>query len=345
VVEARRFDARKMALDAMPVRLAGVSAAGTTLTQSALLSASRDMLVYATSTIPHGNRLEAVDRSGQRLRRWEEPEAQNWPRLSPDGQLLARQRVDPLRNTPDVWVDDLVRGSKVRVTTAVEPDIRPVWSPDGRYLAYVSGNLPFRPGKRAVSIAAADGTRVIRSFSCPAEYCEPTDWSPDGLVINVIEGSRRDVWIMPIDAERAARPLLSSAFVERDARMSPDARWIAYVSDESGRPEVSVQALSGAPRIVVSGRGGDQPVWRRDGTELFFVNPDGLLQSVSIRWNRGRPRFGSPEALRIPPIGRGHWGTPYDVSPDGTRVYVLRRNDDPAPRELHVVLGWRALLR
>jgi Tol biopolymer transport system component len=345
-VEARHFDARAMRLEGDARTLAGVSAAGTTVSQSAMLSASTDMLVFATSTVPYGNRLEVVDRSGQRLRVWEEPEAQNWPRLSPDGQLLARQRVDPLRNTPDVWVEDLVRGSKIRVTTAVEPDIRPVWSRDGRHLAYVSGNIPFRPGKRVLSIAAADGTGVIRAFPCPGEYCEPTDWTPQGLLVNVIEGSKRDVWMVPTEAGAAARPLLADAFLERDARMSHDGRWIAYVSDESGRPEVSVRALTGPPqRIVVSSEGGDHPVWRGDGEELFFVDPDGQLRSVSVHWNRdGRPGFGLPTSLNVPPIGRGHWGTPYDVSPDGTRTYFLRRNDDPAPREIHVVIGWRALL-
>jgi hypothetical protein len=346
-VEARRFDSTTLKLAGDARRIAGVPAAGTTSTQPAMLSASADMLVSAASTVPYGDRLEVVDRSGTRLRVWGEAEAQNWPRLSPDGQLLARQRVDPLRNTPDVWVDDLVRGSTLRVTKAIEPDIRPVWSPDGRSLAYVSGNLPFRPGKRTLTIAAADGTGVTRAFPCPGEYCEPTDWTGQGLLVNVLVGQSRDVWIVPTAEGAAAQPLLAEAFVERDARMSRDGQWIAYVSEESGRPEVSVRRLVGSPqRIVVSSEGGDQPVWRRDSSELFFIDPQGQLRSVAVRRTRdGRPRFGLPTKLDIPPIGRGHWGTPYDVSPDGNRIYLLRRNDDPLAREIHVVIGWRALLK
>jgi Tol biopolymer transport system component len=328
--------------------LAGVLAAGTTLAQPAMLSASSDMLVFASSTVPYGNasRLEAVDRTGTRLRFWETPEAQNWPRLSPDGGMLARQRVDPLRNTPDLWVDDLTRRSTLRVTTAVEPDIRPVWSPEGRHIAYVSGNLPFRPGMRTLSIAAADGTGVTRSLQCPGEYCEPTDWTQSGLLVNVLAGQSWDVWIVPLEGA-APRPLLAEAIVERDARMSYDGRWIAYVSDETGRPQVSVRSIEGPPqRIVVSNDGGDQPVWGHEGSELFFVDPEGQLCSVSVHWSRdGRPQFGLPVKLSVPPIGRGHWGTPYDVSPDGRRIYFLRRNDDPPPREIHVVVGWRALLQ
>jgi eukaryotic-like serine/threonine-protein kinase len=345
-VEARRFDPARLSLASDALAIAGLSAAGTTLHQPAMLSASTDVLAFAASTVPYGNRIEAADRSGQRLRVWDEPEAQNWPRLSPDGRLLARQRVDGLRNTPDIWVEDLERGTKLRVTTAVEPDIRPVWSSDGRYLAYVSGNTPFRPGTRVLNIAAADGTGVVRTLPCPGEYCEPTDWTARGLLVNVIIERRRDVWIVPTDGGTAAQPLLADAFNERDARMSRNGRWVAYVSLESGRPEVSVRTVSGPPkRFLISGEGGDQPVWRRDDAELFFVDPQGQLRSVPVQWSRdGLPTFGLAAKLNVPPIGRGHWGTPYDVSPDGSRIYFLRRNDDPPPREIHVIIGWRALL-
>ena len=250
-------------------------------------------------------------------------------------------------NTPDIWVEDLERGTIVRVTTAFAPDIMPVWSPDGRSLAYVSGGLPGRPGgERTLNIAAADGTGVFRSYKCPGSYCEPTDWSPDGtyLVINVIDERGRDIWKVPIDGT-AAQPILAEPFVERDARISPNGRSIAYVSEESGRPEVSVRALSGTPeRIVASPDGGAQPVWRRDGSELFFVDMQGRLRSLPVGWSADRPTFGLPVALDVPLVGFGQWGTQYDVSPDGSRIYMLQRNEDPPPAEIHVVLGWRALL-
>ena len=345
-VEARRFDVRTLTLAGDARTIAGLSAAGATLSQSAMLSASPDMVAFAASTVPDGNLIEAVDRQGQRVRLWAEPESQNWPRLSPDGRLLARQRVDALRNTPDIWVEDLDRGTKVRVTTALEPDIRPVWSIDGRNLAYVSGNLPFRAGKRILSIARADGTGIVRTFPCPGEYCEPTDWTPRGLLVNVLEGQRADVWLVPTETGATAQPLLADVFTERDARMSRDGRWIAYVSAESGRPEVSVRSVSGPQqRIPISSDGGDHPVWRSDGSELFFVDSEGRLRSVSAKWGHdGLPTFGLPARLNLPPIGHGHWGTPYDVSPDGSRIYMLRPNSDLPPREIQVVIGWRALL-
>jgi dipeptidyl aminopeptidase/acylaminoacyl peptidase len=186
---------------------------------------------------------------------------------------------------------------------------------------------------------------------CPRAFCEPTDWSPDGqrLLVNVRDDLDRggDVWAVSTDPKGSAQPLLAEAFTERDARLSPDGRWIAYVSEESGRPDVSVRRLSGpALRIVISGSGGEQPVWRRDGRELFFVDPQGRLRAVAVSPGAGANlTFGVPVELKVPLIPILPQGTQYDVSPDGRRVYFLDRTREPAPREIAVVLGWRALLR
>ena len=346
-IEARRFDTATLSV-AADAKALGLSAGGTTIYQPVMLGASPDVLAFAESDIPSGDRLEAVDRRGNRIRLWEHPEPLNWPRLSPDGRHIAVQRVDLLHNNPDIWVEDLERHTRVRITTAPTPDLQPVWSPDGRHLAYNSGHLPGRPGRRTLNIAAADGSGVLRSFPCPTVYCEPTDWSPDGraLLINVRNDQGWDVWTVSSEDGRSAQPLLAESFNERDARFSPDGRWIAYVSEETGRPEVSVRPAAGSGRrIVISANGGAEPVWRRDGSELFFVDPRGQLHTVPVRWNSDRsPSVATPEAMTVPLIGFGHWGTQYDVSADGNRVYSLRQNTDPAPHEIQVVTGWRARL-
>jgi hypothetical protein len=160
-----------------------------------------------------------------------------------------------------------------------------------------------------------------------------------------VAASGSDVWRVPVDAGRAAEPVLAERFNERDARVSPNGLWIAYVSDEQGRPEVFVRHLSGAPfRTSISAGGGSQPVWSRDGTQLYFVDPDGRLQAVPVsRAGDGRPRFGAAVALPVPPIGSGHWGTQYDVTRNG-RLYFIDRSQDRPPAAITVVLGWRALL-
>lgn len=346
-LEVRRFDLRTLTASEAP-RTIALSPAENTLINTLMLSVSGDVLALAESSVPIGNRMVSYAMSGEALRVWEPPEVQNWPRVSPDGRLLARARVDETRSKVDIWAEDLERGTKHPVTRALEPDYFPVWSPDGRQLAFGTGNLPGRRGERKLNIAAADGTGIVTSLDCPREYCEPTDWSSDGskLLVNVLEPNGNfDVWVVSPQTGGVAEPLLTAEFSERDARFSPDGRWVAYVSAEAGRPEVSVRSVAVPPRrMVISGEGGAQPVWRRDGRVLFYVDPQGRLTSVPVRWDaQGTPEFGLPERPSLPPVGFGHWGTQYDVSPDGARVFMLRRNDDPAPRELQVVIGWREL--
>jgi Tol biopolymer transport system component len=275
-----------------------------------------------------------------------ERQPQNWPRLSPDGTRIARQLVDPLRGNPDIWVVDLQDGSSVRVTTATGSDTLPVWSPDGRRLAYGSGTLK----DRRLSIAAADGTGVLQELSCPGTYCEPTDWSADGrsLIVNARSTGGGDVWSVPLEAGEAGRGILSEPFPEYDARLSPDGQWLVYVSEETGRPVVSVRAMSGPPsRIVVSSDGGNQPVWRRDGREILYVDLGGRLRGRPVQplHPGGQLTLGLATMLNVPLIGSGHWSTQYDVSRDGAQLYFLDRTPAPPPSDIAVVIGWRALIK
>jgi Tol biopolymer transport system component len=260
---------------------------------------------------------------------------------------MARQMIDPARGNPDIWVENLEDGSLVRVTDAPGSDMLPVWSPDGLRLAYSSGTLT----ERRLSIAAADGTGVAQELPCPAAYCEPTDWSPDGrsLIVNtrLTTSATGDVWSVSLEPGGSAKAILSGPFPEYDARISPDGQWLAYGSEEAGRPVVSVRAMSGQPkRLVVSSDGGNQPVWRRDGHELLFVDLKGRLRGRSVRREpTGDLTLGAANPLNVPLVGSGHWGTQYDVSPDGQQVYFIDRTPPPRVSDIRVVIGWRALLQ
>jgi eukaryotic-like serine/threonine-protein kinase len=342
-IEVHRFDTTRMSVTG-EARTLGFKSAGNTPYHPMMLTVSTNLLAFAASSVPYGLGLESIDRTGKGERVLDETQAQNWPRVSPDGRRLARQRIDAVRGNPDIWVEDLDRRNRVRITTTPEPDMLPVWSPDGTRLAFVSGTPPGRTGTRVLTIANADGSGVVRSFPCPRE-CYPTDWTSDGidLIVNIPDAKGTHVWAIPASGAGGARPVLNAPFTERDARISPDRRWIAYVSEESGRPEVSVRSLSGpAKRAVVSTSGGDQPVWAHDGSELFFVNPEGRLHSVRVA-HGDATTFGLAVELNVPSIGFGHWGTQYDVSPDGGRIYFLRHDKQDAPREFTVVIGWRSL--
>jgi Tol biopolymer transport system component len=339
-IEARAFDVDRLAVVGDARRIG--EAAGTTAHHPMMLGASPGVLVSAAVNVPFLGRLSSIELNGAHLR--VDPVAQmgGWPRVSPDGGRLALMRLDWVRSNPDIWVDDLARGTRLRVTRSSAFDTLPVWSPDGLRLAYRSGprNAPF------ISVAAADGTGVPERLPCPRSACEATDWSPDGayLVVNVGDASG-DVWLVPVAPGGTARPLLAEPFAERDARISPNGRWMAYASNESGVFEVSVRSVSGPlQRVVVSSGGGDQPVWRRDGAELFFADAASRLHQVSVHVVNGRLQTGTPVLLNVPPLGPRHWGTVYDVSPDGRRMHFTQRTDERPPREISIVLGWRALL-
>jgi serine/threonine protein kinase len=343
-IEARAFDPERLALTADP-RMIGVPAGAKTPYHSALMSVSPDVLVHVPSSMPFGGKLVVVGRSGLEERRAPEFEVQNWVRLSPDGLRLARTRIDGVRGRVGLWVEDLQRRVLTAVTTGDASGAFPVWSPDGNRLAYVStANAMEQPN---LVISSADGSEIFATLPCPRPTCELTDWSPDGhLVLNVIDGAARDVWTVEARAGGRAHPLRAASFTERDARISPDGRWIAYTSEQSGRSEVVVEGLSGRPqRIAVSGDGGEQPVWRRDGRELLFVHPQtGGLHAVAVLRNDGATlTLGTAARLSVPPISR-HRGTDYDISPDGSRVYMVDRTPGLRPREIGIILGWRALL-
>jgi Tol biopolymer transport system component len=347
-VESRRFNHVRRTVDAN-ARTVDFLPSERTVRDPLLVSASKDVMAFATSVIPVGNRLVSVGLDGKDPRFWGFAEAHHQPRVSPDGKLLARSIIDETRSQPDFWIEDLERGTVYPVVRTLEPDMSAIWSPDGRQLVFVTGHLPGRQGQRSLNIVAADGTGIVRSLACPGDdYCEPSDWSADGstLLINVLAPGKADVWTLPTDGNGSARPLLTSEFIERDPRYSPNGRWIAYVSEEAGRPEVLVHSATGpARRFSISGEGGSQPVWRRDGSALYFVDPRGQLQSVSVRWSaNGEPAFGLPAKLDVPRIGFGHWGTQYDISPDGSRLYFMQESEEPAPREMQVAINWRALL-
>jgi eukaryotic-like serine/threonine-protein kinase len=339
-IEVRRFDQSSLAVqgDARVLRLA--AAAGTPHHEP-MLGASTNVLAFSDREVPWGVHPAAVDLDGNNLRLWPDLELGGWLRLSPDGRQLLRSIVDPLRGNPDIWVEDLARGTRVRVTTSREFDVSPVWSTDGRRIAFRTGTVT----KARLAVAPADGTGDQVVLPCPVEVCEPTDWSPDGRLLAVNGGG--DVWAVSIESGTPSKRLLAERFVERDARFSPDGRWIAYVSEESGRPEVSVRSLTGAPnRLVASSGGGDQPVWGRNGRELFYVGPDGHLHSVAMRAEGISNLIAdAPRVLNVPPLGPRHWGTVYDVSPDGRRVFLPRPDGRTAPREISIVLNWIELLR
>jgi serine/threonine-protein kinase len=243
------------------------------------------------------------------------------PRFSPDGRRLAFGAYAPGRDSSDIWVADLAAGTVARLTTVGLDANEPVWSPDGRQLAFDQ----LAPGGKDLYVQPVDGGPGRLLARRPGTQWT-TDWTPDGTAVlftEATEATGLDVWVQPLDGG-AARPYLTSTANELGARVSPDGRWIAYQSDESGRWEVYVEAFAtpGA-KTPVSAGGGAFPAWGRDGRTLYFWQDDALVAARLETGGTGGPRVveRTRRPLQVPYVG--NILSMYDVAPDGRRLALV----------------------
>ena len=271
------------------------------------------------------------------------------PRLSPDGKTLAFGKCDG--PSCDLVLYDLERNLLTPLTVEPGRFFNPVWSADGRRLAY-SG---FAVGAPTLYVKNADGSgRAERPTNARTEAREtaefPNSWSPDGRTIAYIQvhglssgKAQRDVCVVSPDGKRQEGRCFATPYAESAAAFSPDGRWMAYVSDESGRQEVYVRPVSGAGgRIKISNEGGAEPVWTRGGRELLYRQGDQFL-SVDVRTEPGLAA-GAPQLLfsgDYRPGGREDGPFGYAVSADGNTIYAVRELPPPeVERHLAVVTNW-----
>ncbi len=246
-------------------------------------------------------------------------------RLSPDGQHV----VYAVRT--EIWIYDLTRGASSRLTSGIRAN-RPIWSPDGRRIVFGSE----KHGPWNLFWKAADGTgEEEQLLSSPLSHV-PSSFTPDGKVLMFTENNPQtgmDIWALSLE-DRKARPVLRTSFNEDEPMISSDGRWLAYTSDESGRKEIYVVPFPAASgKWLISNDGGAHPVWARNGKELFYRNGEKMM-SVSIAADRGF-NAGTPRLLF-----EGPYDQFFDVSPDGQRFAMTRRNLEQAAPQLNVVLNW-----
>jgi Tol biopolymer transport system component len=293
--------------------------------------------VLAFQTRSREKRLTWVDRTGKRLEAVGEPELYDDFRISPDGGRVVFSRLDPDGRPENLWVLDLARGTVTRLTSAKDGDFTPVWSPQGDRIYFTS----LRNGKQGdIYVTPAGGGGPDELVSGSADQKVVAGITRDGstlLVERATPATMTDILLLSI-ADKKMTPVAASPFDERSAALSPEDRFVAYASNESGRFEIYVKQIGSGARVQVSSGGGQRPRWRADGKELFFIAPTGTIMSAATTLG---PPFAAdtPRAL----FGLTSFGD-YDVSESGQRLLVSLRADESIAPKTSVLLGWTKLL-
>jgi eukaryotic-like serine/threonine-protein kinase len=347
---AQPFDAAKARFSGEPTPVAEHIDYFPDFSQAQFSASRNGVLTYTSGITDHGKKqLTWFDRNGKRVGTVGVPENTYWPRISPDGSIVATDPADASAMS-DIWLHDLVRRTTMRLTfTGV--NTRPVWSPDGSRIAFHSqldGNV--NPHAKAVNGIGGEET-----LDNDPRINSLTDWSRDGRYL--IEGVQdpktgMDVWVIPQFGDRKPFPYLNTEYAEKLARLSPDGQWLAYVTNESKRPEVYVQTFpEHNGKWQISTNGGDYPVWSRDGRELYFIGLDHKLMAVAVNRNGKSFQAAVPEPLFEMPVPRGpvfyggavgEFVAPFDVSKDGRFLIQVPVDEGPANVPITVVINWQA---
>jgi len=303
------------------------------------------VLAYDPSGRSQASQIAWFDRAGKSLGSVGPPGVFLQPKLSPDNKRVAVQYNDHQTGTYDILLFDLSRGATSRFTFDPSNDQYPVWSPDGSRIVFASDRSGHFDLYQKPSSGAGQEEVLLKSSS----NAFPTDWSKDGRFIvyqSPDPKTKQDVWILPLSADRKPFPFLQSEFNEIQAQLSPDGRWMAYVSDESGNYEVYVRSFpTPSGKWPVSTHGGGLPLWRRDGKELFYIAADLKLMAVEVKegatFEPGAPKalFGTRFVSNLTGAHR------YDVSADGQRFLMSTRVEETASTPITVVLNWTADLK
>jgi serine/threonine-protein kinase len=310
-------------------------------------------LVYLTGGVDAaGERsLAWMNRHGTRQALPARPRPYYSPRLSPDGQRVAVSTFA----APQVWRFDIARGTLGPVTVDGPSDVGVIVPPDGKRIVFRSGA---EGGEGNLYWKAADGSGAVERLTTSARSQTPGSLTPDGTTLAFVEEGDStvpgqwfnfDIWVLSI-ADRKARAVIHTAANEMTPEFSPDGRWLAYVSSESGRTEVYVQPYPGpGERLLISTNGGEQPAWSRSGRELFYVQGgaatqrDGVPTLMSVKVTTAPAfRAGTPEVVFVSSDLRIPWGRSYDVAPDGRFLLTLKNEatTNPPPAQMIFVQHW-----
>jgi len=335
-IMAQPFDAARGTILGDPTQVAPETVQGGVLTALAVSSSG----VLAHRAGPGAvAQLSWLDRNGKTLTTVGTP-ANYW---NPSVDAISERVVANTVGASDVWLLDGQRGTTSRLTFDPGNDSDAIFSPDGRWVAFYSARQP--PG---IYRKAINGTGADEMINATGGGTYPRDWSPDGRFL-LYDSVANSMWALPLEGDRTPfryPPAQSNGPRVSHGHFSPDGKWVAYVSDETDRPEVFVQEFPAKDqKFQVSIMGGNEPRWRHDGRELYFVAPDGRMMTVDVERTPAF-RLGVPKPLfqtrlnELPPPARS-----YGVSADGKRFLMNVPVTSDAFPPITVILNWQAALK
>ena len=334
---AQPFDPKRLTLEGNPIPLAH-DVEDSYVSRSVFAVSDEGTLVYEGGA--HDTRMVvgAYDRAGQQTQQIGDAAEYRDVAISPDGLRLAVTIFDKASGVSNIWIHDLQWNFQTRLTFAATDRSRPVWSPDGSRIAYAGRNAD---GTQDIYIKNARESGSEQLLYHDAAVKEPTGFSPDGklLLFNSIKDPASDVWQIPLAPGASASPLLATGADERDAHFSPDGKWIAYRSNDTGAAEAYIaQYPSLAGKGQVSKNGGYGPNWRADGHEIVYVTEDGKAMAVPVTISGSTATLGAPALLSATIFPAA-----YAIKPDHNGFYLVTPKS-PA-RTINVVTNWPVTIK
>jgi eukaryotic-like serine/threonine-protein kinase len=335
---AQPLDSRRYVLSGEPRTLSDEVLYFAQVDRAVFSASSGEVLVTQTGKGASLSQLTWFDRSGKSAGTVGMPGTSNNVRLSPDGRRVAADQTDPDGRRTDIWIHEPAREATTRLTFDPSYHSAAIWSPDGKQIVFGSNRRLGIP----LYLKNANGSgseEEVANLGAGAQV-HPWDWSRDGKYILVRKNN--ELWYLTWP-ERITKPLLQTKWTVRNAQFSPDGRWVAYASNETGSMEIYVSPFPNASgKWQVSSGGGQEPKWRQDGKELFYISAEGKMMAVAVKTGASF-EASSPVVLfqthRRQPVSAQDVFS-YDASGDGQRFLINTKVDEANAAPLSVLLNW-----
>jgi Tol biopolymer transport system component len=315
--------------------------------QMSVSASDNDVLAFQAPRGGSVGELKWFDRTGRAEQSLPSPPDAEYlnPAVSPDGQTIAANRIDPQTGRWDIWLFDITRGVPSKLTTDPADDFDPVWSPDGKDIVFGSERGGRLGLYRQAVVGGSPAERLIDLDDSVAVV--PTDWSRSGYILYQRQSGRTwSIWALPLEGDRKPILLQDETYAPYGPHLSPDGTWLAYNSFETGPAEIFVRRfLADGPKKQISSGGGVHPRWTRDGKELVYWSPPGGIYAHDFSATSSEIRVGPRRTLLDrPPLSLIDGRTHYDITRDGSRL-IVRQPAGPQGPGIKVILNWTSKLK